>query len=472
MALQARPPVVTIMGHVDHGKTTLLDTIRQAHVAAGEAGGITQHIGAYQASWKNQIITFIDTPGHAAFREMRSRGAQVTDIVILVVAADDGVMPQTIESIQHIHASKTPFVVCITKIDAPGADPEKVKAQLTEHEVFVRGYGGDTDFVLVSAKEKLGIDDLLETLITFGEILELQSDPEAPFTGVVIESRRDPHQGPIASVLVRQGTLQVRDTVFLGSEAHLVRTIRDALGQNLPKATPSMPVEVTGWKTVPSVGDVVAQNSELSKITTQATADYGFDFDINEKLLVILKADTQGSLEALQGSLNADEVKIIGSGLGEVTESDLMQAETSKASIIAFNSKVKNNISKQAERMGVTIYSHRIIYELLDAINEILKRKQEQGASETITAEAEILQIFPMKGQLILGCKVLSGTVRLGDKVRVWRGEQILDEAKIGSLKQGKTDVPSTDFDQTCGILLEPTVIGIKVGDKIRAFRV
>lgn len=473
MAEQARPPIVTIMGHVDHGKTTLLDYIRQTRVQAGEFGGITQHIGAYQAEYQGKTITFIDTPGHAAFSKMRSRGADVTDLIILVVAADDGVKPQTVESIQHIKRAQVPYIVAINKMDAPGASADMVKAQLTEHEVFVTGYGGDTEAVEVSAKTGQGVDNLLETLVTMGELLELKGDPEAPLDGVIIESSRDKFLGSIATVLVRNGTLHTKDQFWADEVACQVRTMSDAAGQKVESAGPAVPVQVTGFEDVPAVGSVAtllppedrqetASGPSLSSLLSQ--------LEDQSKLKLILKADVAGTLEAIRQNIPAENVEFIAAGVGDVTESDVTLAETSGATIVAFQVKVPGAIKKLALRSGVKVQPYRIIYELLEDVQERILRLLEPALNEETLAQAEVRQLFNIRGEQILGCKVTSGILRRGQTIHLQRGEKTVADGSISSLKQGKIDVESVEAELECGVVLSKP-LAVEAGDFLLAFR-
>lgn len=457
MSQTPRPPVVTIMGHVDHGKTSLLDYIRKAHVAAGEAGGITQHIGAYQAEFQGKKLTFIDTPGHAAFSKMRSRGASVTDIAVLVVAADDGIMPQTIESIKIIQAAGVPMIVAINKMDLPTAQPDKIKGQLTEHNVVVTDFGGDVDVVHLSAKTGDGVDSLLETLITMGELLELQADPEADFEAVVIESSKDRFRGTVATLLVRQGTLKKRDALYAEGASGSVRTMQNALGQGVETAPPSSAVEVTGFDDVPAVGSRV-QSTPIEVDVSQKTTERVIDFsallgEVATKLRLILKADVAGSLEAILANLETDKFEIVASGVGDINESDLQLAETSKSVVVGFNVSFPGSLKKLAERQKVKVRTYKIIYELFEDLQKFLRRLNEPEMLEKVSGEAKILKVFNIRGDVILGSSVTSGTLRKGDQLRVLRGEDTVFEGKITSIKQGKTDVESATEGEECGVV-------------------
>lgn len=477
MAQQVRPPVVAILGHVDHGKTSLLDYIRHAHVAAGEAGGITQHIGAYQAEFNGKTITFLDTPGHAAFSQMRSRGASVTDICILVVAADDGVMPQTLESIKYIRQAGVPMIVAINKIDVADAQSERVKAQLTEHEVYVTGYGGDTEVVELSAKEGLGVDTLLETIVTLGEILELQADPDAPCQSVVIESSKDKALGSVATVLVQNGMLHARDSLY-GETGALgaVRTLTDAAGRSHQSVGPSTPIVVTGFKEVPPVGATITTlPQEVVAAQTSSAPTLDFSALLNEptqKLRIVIKADVAGSLEAILDNLAAEKFEIIASGIGDVTESDIQLAETSGADIVAFQTRISGSLKKQAQRAGVRVSLHKIIYELFEALDKRFKHLTEPEFTDTVTGVGQVKQVFHMRGEVILGCRIGEGAIRRGDRVFVKRGETLLVEGTVDSLKQGKVSIEVADMDTECGLVVKASgsLPEFAAGDRVEAF--
>lgn len=479
MALQPRPPVVTIMGHVDHGKTSLLDYIRQAKVAAGEAGGITQHIGAYQAQHDGKTITFLDTPGHAAFSKMRSRGANITDLAVLVVAADDGVMPQTVESIKYIHNAKVPMIVAVNKIDLPGVNAETVKAQLTEHGVYVTGYGGDVEVVELSAKTGQGVDTLLETILMLGEILELQADPAASFQGVVIESSKDKFRGSLATVLVKQGSLHVRDPLYTSDVEGSVRTMTDALGKQLTVITPGMPAEITGFNAVPEVGSVVTTMkpeevvAESKPMVLDFAAMLAGESDA-PKLRLIVKADYAGSLEAVLGSIENEHIEVIHTGIGDVSESDIQLAETSKSMIITFQTKVSGAMKKLADRSGVKVKTYRIIYELIEDIERAVYLLLHPGEAEEKLGTAEVLQIFNIRGDLILGCRITERVVRKGELVHIQRQGQSIADGQITSLKQGKTDIDSASEGDECGIVVKFKSGGKEplVGDILQSYKI
>lgn len=473
MAKQPRSPIIAVLGHVDHGKTSLLDYIRQTKVQAKEAGGITQNIGAYQAEHEGKLITFIDTPGHAAFKEMRSRGAAVTDIVVLVVAADDGVKPQTIESIQHIKQAKVPVVVAINKMDVQGASAEMVKAQLTEQEIFTVGYGGDVEAIEVSAKTGQGVDKLLETLVTFGEVLELLADPQASLKGVVIESEKDKFLGPVATVLVQEGTLHLKDKIWAGNTDGQIRTMLDANGNRLKEASPAQPALVTGFSDVPAIGSLVLDHEVEAEVSPkQNEVDLSSllaAIEDEPKLPLVIKASSIGTLEAVTSNLPAENITIVGSGVGDVNESDVMLAQTSGAMVVAFQVGIPGAIKKVAQNEAVEIKSYRIIYKLLEDVQEKILRLLEPTIAETKLATAEVLQIFEIRGEKIYGCQVKDGVLRRGQNIHLKRQDKVVADTTITSLKEGKTDVDSVEVGKECGVMLAKLLDG-QAGDIIEAY--
>lgn len=474
MAVQTRPPVVAILGHVDHGKTSLLDYIRKTKVAAGEAGGITQHIGAYQASHNGNKITFIDTPGHAAFSKMRSRGAQVTDFVVLVVAANDGVKPQTIESIAHIKASNVPFLVAINKIDLPEASVDKVKAQLTEHEVFVQGYGGGVEVVEVSAKTGQGIDTLLDTLLLMAEVEELQADPSGSLEAVVIESVKDARSGVEATVLVKSGTLRERDDIFTPSVKGKVKRMTDATGAVLKEVLPGTPVEVLGFEDIPEVGQTVT-GSHQEALQVEEKLQAAFDPSAflavqTPKLKLVLKSDTVGTLQALEQQLG-DNVQVIAASVGDVTESDILLAESLGAKVIGFNVAHSKKLKSLAQEHGVKVKVYKIIYDLLESLEREVLRLIEPTIDEVVTGEAEVMQIFEMKGEKIAGCKVISGEIKKTDKIHLKRGDEIVADPKIKTMRHGKDEIDKVRVGDECGLVFT-RFSSFQAGDKIVAFYV
>ncbi|MDH5104448.1 translation initiation factor IF-2 [Lentilactobacillus diolivorans] len=494
--LVSRPPVVTIMGHVDHGKTTLLDHLRHSHITEGEAGGITQKMGAYQVRHGDKVITFLDTPGHAAFTEMRARGANITDITILVVAADDGVMPQTIEAINHAKAAKTPIIVAINKIDKPDANPQHVTEQLTEYGLIPEDWGGDTIFVNISAKFGKNIDELLDMIGLEAEMLELKADPEQKAVGSVIEARLDQGKGPMATLLVQQGTLRVGDPIVVGHTFGRVRAMTNERGRELKKATPSMPVSITGLNDVPEAGDrfVVfadektaravgeerakeAQVQERRK-TTRVTLDSLFD-SLKEgemkEVDIVIKADVQGSVEALSNSLQKIEVKgvkvnIIHAGVGAINESDVALAEASNAIIIGFNVRPTPQAKSQADSDHVDIRLHQVIYNAIDEVESAMKGMLAPTYKEEVTGQVEVREIYKAsKVGTIAGGMVVDGYIEKGSKVRLIRDGVVKYTGDLGSLKRFKDDVNQVKQGFELGLTITD-YNDIKVGDVIEAY--
>jgi len=490
-----RPPVVTIMGHVDHGKTSLLDYIRKTKVAAGEAGGITQHIGAYHVEIPQGKITFLDTPGHAAFTAMRARGAQATDIVVLVVAADDGVMPQTQEAVQHARAAETPIIVAVNKIDKEGADPERVKNELASLGVTPDDWGGDTQFVNVSALTGQGVDDLLNAIVLQAELMELTAVPDGPGRGVVIESRLDRGRGPVATVLVQNGTLKQGAVLIAGEYIGRVRAMVNDRGEQVKEAGPSMPVEVLGLSGTPDAGDPFsvaadertareladfrqARSIEQRQAIHQATKIENMFATMQEGekkvLRLVLKTDVRGSLEAIAHAINeisTDEVKalMIGSGVGGISESDAMLALTSRATIFGFNVRADATAKKIIEREGLDVRYYSVIYELLDDIKQVLSGMLAPEIREEILGTAEVRDVFrsPRYGQ-VAGCMVLEGTIYRSKKVRVLRDDVVIHQGELDSLRRFKDDVNEVRAGLECGIGVRN--YDVKVGDKIEVY--
>ena len=494
--LEPRPPVVVVMGHVDHGKTSLLDAIKSSHVTESEAGGITQHIGAYMVKVNNRNITFLDTPGHEAFTAMRARGAQVTDIAILVVAADDGVMPQTIEAINHAKAANVTIIVAINKIDKPGANPERVKQELTEHGLIPEEWGGDTIFVEVSAKQRINIDGLLEMVLLAADMLELKANPNRQAKGTVIEAKLDKDRGPIATVLVQRGTLQVGSSIITGTIFGRVRAMVDDKGQRLKKAGPSTPVEILGLPEVPEAGEIfysvtdekvakqlvekrkLRQREQSLKATSKVSLDDLFN-QIKEgkvkELNIIVKADVQGSVEAVKQSLEKlsnDEVrvKIIHGAVGAITETDVTLAQVSNAIIIGFNVRPAANVAEIAKDVGVDVRLYRIIYNAIEDIQAAMKGMLDPTYKEVVIGHIEIRQTFKVSGiGTIGGGYVLDGKVQRNSEVRVVRDGIVVHEGKLASLKRFKDDVKEVAQGFECGLSIE-RFNDIKVGDVIEAF--
>ena len=494
--LVPRAPVVVVMGHVDHGKTSLLDYIRKANVAAGEAGGITQHIGAYTVNVKGSPVTFLDTPGHEAFTSMRARGASVTDIAILVVAANDGIMPQTIESINHAKAAKIPIVVAINKMDMPGANPERVKQQLTEYDLVSEEWGGDTIVCPISAKTGEGIDNLLENLVVLAEVLELKANPNRAAKGTVIEARLDRGRGPIMTVLVQNGTLRQGDIIIAGTAVGHVRTMINDKGQRVTEAGPSIPVEIAGMSEVPNAGDVfnavddermarelVEERKEKEKEKTLGVAKKVTLDDLFSRIQqgeikdfnIIVKADVQGSAEAVKTSLekltNEEvRVKVIHSGVGAISESDVMLAATSNALIVGFNVRPDSAARDYAARANVEIRTYRVIYDCINEIEAAMKGMLAPKFAEQVIAHIEIRQLYKVsKVGTVCGCYVQDGKVQRGCKVRVVRDGIVIFEGEMASLRRFKDDVKEVASGYECGIQIEK-FNDEHVGDIIEAY--
>ena len=481
MAETLRPPIVTILGHVDHGKTTLLDFIRKSSVAAKEHGGITQHIGAYQVTHNSSLITFIDTPGHAAFEKMRSRGASVADIAILVVAIDDGLMPQTIEAIKHIQAAKVPVIVAINKIDLPGIDKNvqllKIKKQLSDQKINLEEYGGDVPVVPLSAKTGEGVDKLLEMILLVSEMLELKGDPALPAAGVVIEANLDKFKGAIATILVKNGTLKKGDAIALGGVTGKVRGLFDYNGKSVDSAGPSTPVEVLGLEAVPQVGAVLGELPEVKATEAIQSLVEKLKAGETKTLKVIIKADKQGSLEAIQASLEKfnEEKKIIDfvfSGTGDIGEENIKLAATVGAIVIGFNVKIRPTASKMAENEHVLVRTYNIIYELLDDVEEVVQTLLEVGQLEEVIGKANIIAEFPHgKNEKIAGCRMTEGTIAKGQKIRIVREGETIGETKLKSLKKVKEEVNKVEKGNDCGMLFDP-IVDFAIGDTVESFRV
>ena len=499
--LVLRPPVITIMGHVDHGKTSLLDAIRKTHVVSGEAGGITQHIGAYQITAPNGgKVTFIDTPGHAAFTAMRARGAKVTDIVVLVVAADDGVMPQTVEAINHAKAAGVPLIVAINKIDKPDAKPERVRAELLQYEVQVESLGGDVLEVEVSALKRTGLDKLLELLALQSELLDLKSNPDRAAEGTVIEARLDRGRGPVATVLVQRGTLAVGDIIVAGSQWGRVRALLDDAGKNVADACPSMPVEVLGFNGPPEAGDRVAvvpnearareiaqyrDHQRREKNVARGVVARGSLTDMMSQMKttgrkefpLVIKGDVQGSVEAILATLeklNTEEVaaRVIHSGAGGITESDITLAEASGAAVIGFNVRAHKEARELAERLGIEIRYYNIIYNLVDDVKAAMSGLLAPTLRETMLGNATILEVFNItKVGKVAGCRVTDGKVERGAGVRLIRDNVVIHEGKLSTLKRFKDEVKEVPSGQECGMAFEKYE-DMRAGDIIECYRV
>lgn len=491
-----RPPVVTIMGHVDHGKTSLLDYIRKANVADKEAGGITQHIGAYQVMLPEGLITFLDTPGHAAFTNMRARGAQVTDIAILVVAADDGIMPQTIEAIQHIQAANVPMIVAVNKCDKPAANPDRVLQQLTEHNVIAEAYGGQTITANVSAMTGQGVPELLELILLQADIMELKADPKGALKGTVVEAKLEKGRGPVATLLIEEGTLKSGDSLVVGSTYGRIKAMTDFKGEKMTEAGPSAPVEILGLNEVPAAGDKIEfhEDERSARAVAEARISKQRELDFTsgnrgltlralrdrmkeglKQLNLIVKADVQGSVEAVKGMLEKvknDEVeaKIILSGVGSITKADVDLAAASESIIVGFNSRPEGEAKKEAEKRKVEIRTYSIIYELIEDIEAAVKGMLAPKFEEQPLGEAEVkLRLQFSKKGIIAGSYVTEGKITRNAKVRVYRGRDLIHEGEVQTLKHFKEDVKEMTMGQECGI----TFVNwedFEEGDKIEAY--
>ncbi len=492
----SRAPVVTVMGHVDHGKTSLLDYIRRAKVAAGEAGGITQHIGAYHVETERGMVTFLDTPGHAAFTAMRARGAKATDIVILVVAADDGVMPQTIEAVQHARAAGVPLVVAVNKIDKPGADLDRIRSELSVHGVTSEEWGGDTPFVSVSAKVGTGVDELLEAVLLQAEVLELTATPSAPGRGVVVESRLDKGRGPVATVLVQDGTLRQGDMVLVGSNYGRIRAMLDENGKPIKEAGPSIPVEILGLDGTPDAGDEMSVLADEKKAREVALFRQGKFREVKlarahagklenifenmgqeekKTLNIVLKSDVRGSLEALQGSLGGlgnDEVqvRVVGGGVGGITESDANLALASNAVLFGFNVRADAGARKIVEQEGLDMRYYNVIYDIIEDVKKALTGMLGSDVRENILGIAEVRDVFRSpKFGAVAGCMVVEGTVYRNRPIRVLREDVVIFEGELESLRRFKDDMSEVRNGMECGIGVK-SYNDVKVGDKIEVF--
>jgi len=492
--LLLRPPVITIMGHVDHGKTSLLDVIRQSNVTASEAGGITQHIGAYQVNYQGKKVVFLDTPGHEAFTAMRARGAQVTDIAILVVAADDGVMPQTIEALNHAKSANVPIIVAINKMDRPGANPDRVKQQLAEHGVIPEDWGGDTIMVPVSAHAKTGLTDLLDMILLVAEMRELKANPNRRAQGTIVEAELDKGRGPVATVLVQKGTLHIGDTIIAGTAFGKVRALVNDRGEKVKRALPSTPVEVLGLSDVPEAGDILhvvdervaravaekrqakkrreelGQSSKISLEDIFKQIQDGIIKDLN----IVVKADVQGSIEALRQSLenlkNKEvRVNIIHSGVGAINESDVMLASAANALIIGFNVRPDSNARKSAESEKIDIRLYRVIYDAINDVEAALTGMLAPEYKEAIIGRAEVRQVISIPKGIVAGSYVLEGKITSTAQVRIIRNGIVVHEGKLESLRRFKEDVKEVATGYECGITVDK-FRDIKESDIIEAF--
>ena len=482
------------MGHVDHGKTTLLDYLRQSRIVAKEAGGITQHIGAYQIEHKGHKLTFIDTPGHAAFSKMRARGAATTDLVILVVAASEGVKPQTIESIRHIKEAKVPVVVAINKIDLPNVYPDVVKGELAEHGIVVTSLGGDVESVEISALKGKNIDQLLDTILVMAELQNLVADPNAPLEAVVIESAKDPQKGVKASVIVKQGTLKLRQDIVADQIAGRVKLLTNDLGQSLSQILPGCPGEIIGFKDIPPVGSFVRDvqavypetnpNEESEKLrdpeksvdADPAVPAYQQEFaswlSAKPTMSLIVRADTEGTLEAILENLDDESVKLLDFGIGEVTENDLDLADASGATIISFHVKLAKRIINVAKQRRIKLKTYDVIYHLIEDLQKQMLKLMEPGIDEVVLGEAEIMQIFEMRGEKIAGIKVKTGELKKHDLFHLKRGETVIANPVIKTMMHGKEEIASVKAKNECGLTFKNRKLDFQVGDFVVAYKI
>ncbi|EDO39327.1 predicted protein, partial [Nematostella vectensis] len=491
--LMPRPPVVTIMGHVDHGKTTLLDALRNSSVAAGEAGGITQHIGAFLGLPSGEKITFIDTPGHAAFNSMRARGANVTDIVVLVVAADDGVKTQTVESIRHAMHAKVPLIVAINKIDKPKKNLNLLKQQLLTNGIQLEEYGGEVQVVEISALKGINLDSLSEAILTLAELNDLTAEVDTPVEGVVIESKTTKGKGSVATLLVQRGTLKKGDVIVAGDAFAKVRQMFDDRGRVLRVALPSTPVEVIGWRDLPAAGEQLIQveSEQKSQLTVDDVMANIFKegeghqsrvslkgYDASEKLDVVIRADVHGSVEAIVDALKtykSDKIKmsILNAGVGPVTESDVKMADSFRGIVFGFNVRAPKDVQLLAHQMGVKIKTHRVIYKLLTDLKDELSSRLPPAQEDVVVGEGDVLKVFKLTGSrkaVVAGCRVKAGAWNKSSKFRVLRGEECVFDGKLSTLKRGAENVESVKKEQECGLTLEK-FNGFQEGDRIECYK-
>lgn len=477
MAKTNRPPIVTVLGHVDHGKTTLLDAIRKTNVQAQETNGITQHISAYQAKIKDQPITFIDTPGHQAFVNLRARGGHLADIAILVVAADDGVQPQTKESISHIKAANIPYLVAINKIDLPDLDIQKIKTQLAEQEVLVEGFGGDIPVVEVSAREQQNLDQLLETLLALSELQELKADSQGILEAIVLESQLDKRRGPLSTLIVKNGTLKKgqRISALADPQAQTtiegkVKSLKNWQGKEISQGLPSVPVQVLGFKTPPPVGSLVTQTEstqEFLGLIESQQSNISLGPPQADKLNIVLKTDVEGSLEAIANSL-PEETQLVFANTGSITESDVLFAETSDASLIGFRVQPNRSAKKLAQIEEVPIYTFQSIYDLLKKLDQLVKTQSQPEEEEVVKGQAKVLKTFDFGDYQVIGGKITSGEIRLQDNVRAQDSSQT---AKVSSLKKGDQDIKVAQKGDEFGLITKPE-LDINPGDVIISYKI
>lgn len=463
-----RPPIVAVLGHVDHGKTSILDAIRKTNLVAREVGGITQSIGAYQIAFKGQTITFIDTPGHQAFSQMRARGGQVADLVVLVVAADDGAMPQTLESLEHIKSAAVPFLVALNKIDLPGVDIEKVKKQLVQNGVLVEGQGGDVVCVPVSAKTGQGIEELLEMIVLLAQIQEIKVDPEGPLEAIIIESKKG-KAGPTGTVIIKNGTLRVGEQISVEGISTKIRNLIDESGKSLKEAGPGKPAELLGFEVPPPIGAKVVRTGSLERILSAPHVPSFALPEKDEKLRIILKADSAGSIEALRGSLSQD-ILIVSSGIGNVSDSDVFLAQTTQAKIFAFKVKTPLSVTKLAENEKVEIKTFEIIYQFLEAAELEALQTLKPVAEEEILGKAEIIAEFLTGGSRIAGCRVIEGKINKGSQLRLLRKGNILGLTIIISMQKRAKTITEAKLKEEFGAVFD-SALDFKIGDMLVSFQ-
>lgn len=467
--LVPRPAIVSILGHVDHGKTTLLDAIRKSNLVSKEHGGITQHIGAYQIDYKGEKITFIDTPGHAAFAKMRSQGASITDLVILVVAANDGIMPQTKECLEFIKKAKATYMVAINKIDLPDVSLDKIKGQLAENSVLVEGYGGDVVCIPISAKENKGMEDLLEMILLIAKMKELKADPKGFLEAVIIDSRLDAKKGTVVSAIVKNGTLKVKDRVFAGTIEGKVRKMTDENGQVVTEAGPSKPIEILGFSKVPEVGAIITSKPQQGIIVKEKNALE--EVCDSKKINLILRTDTLGSLEAIKSNLPQEVNLVSVETAGQITESDVLLAISTCSRIIGFNVKIPPGVKKLAELDKISIEIYEIIYDLFDDIEKQVLKLIEPTINEEILGEAEIIAEFKIRGNHIAGCKIKKGKISKNHPIHLKRGEVILADAKITSFQKENQEAEEAKVGAEIGLVFSPS-LDFKIGDAIISYKI
>ncbi len=466
----SRPPIVAVLGHVDHGKTSLLSKIKEIDLTRKEHGGITQHIGAYQVNYRDKLITFIDTPGHATFSQMRSRGAKVADLVVLVVAVDEGFKPQTRESLQHIQAAKVPYLVALNKIDLPSVDIKRTKENLAKNGILLEGHGGEVVAVPVSAKTGQGLKDLLEMILLLAEMTDIKGDPQGKLEAVVIESKLDRARGTLATILVRSGSLNVGDEIRVEEVGAKIKAMMDEKGKRVKTAGPSKPVEILGFSEAPLIGGKVEKGEPLMKVEKLRKSKAKISAEAEEKeLKIILKTDVAGTLEAVTASL-PENVAIIAAGVGDVTESEILLASATGATVIGFGVKIPGGVKKLAQTEGVAVETYQIIYELLEAIEERALKAMAPMIDEEVLGRAEIIAEFGYQKQRVAGCRIYEGQFNKKDKLHLQRGEKVMGDCQVKSMKQAKENVSRAEKGEELGLILIPS-LDFKIGDVLVSYR-